>query len=486
MLIRMIAALLMLVAAPSAIAAGKPLSISLSPSAATITEGQSATFLLSKSGGNGRVTSASISASDGSFSAVVVLGQSFSIATLDDAILNGTRAITIKATASTGATASAVITILDNDVAPPTPAPSNALSGLPPIADNFDTAAGLQIGPTYTHPPSGEEIGAFRVLCSAGQLLKDDPIRFPGQPGASHLHQFWGNTGANANSTYQSLRTSGGSTCDDAASPINRTAYWMPAMLDGAGNVVKPDFINTYYKQVPAGSTLCAARAPGGCVGLPNAIEAIFGYNMASGQNGPMDANSMDYWAFKFECWTSPTSGIAAVSPPAGQHFTNIADVAAAGCPAGSGLIIYFAVPGCWDGKNLDSADHRSHLSYGTDATGGQVCPADHPYLISPWQGHVHFTTDANFVAGKWHLSSDEMLPGFVVGPGSPVKAGMSLHFDYWEGWSPAVKHVWQSHCIDGHLTCSGGDLGDGRQIKGADGAALPPPHQLVPLSQIP
>ncbi len=388
---------------------------------------------------------------------------------------------------ATGATSSATVVVTPTPTPTPTPttvsstAAPTPLVGEAPIADNFDTSAGLQTSPGSTAPPSTEDVGAFRIICSAGQLLKDDPIRYPGQPGASHLHQFWGNTGANANSTYQTLRTSGGTTCGDPATPINRTAYWMPAMLDGAGSVVKPDFINTYYKQVPAGSTLCLARATA-CVGLPHGIKAIFGYNMATGQNGPMDANSADYWAFKFECWTTPTSGVAAVSPPAGTHFTNIADVAAAGCPAGAGLIIYFAVPGCWDGINLDSADHRSHLVYGTAETGNQVCPADHPYLISPWQGHVHFTTDANFVAGKWHLSSDEMIPGFVVGPNSPVKAGMSLHFDYVEAWSPAVQQIWQTHCIDGHLNCSGGDLGNGLQIKGADGTLLQAPHTVVPI----
>lgn len=373
----------------------------------------------------------------------------------------------------------------------PTPAPApvpqtlptTALAGNAPIVDNFDTASGLQTAPTYTHPPSTEEIGAFRVVCSSGQLLADDPIKLPGQPGKSHLHQFFGNTGTSASSTYESLRTTGGTTCGDPNYPINRTSYWMPAMLDGAGNAVKPDFLNAYYKQVPAGSPLCIIRAPSGlCVGLPHGIKAIFGYDNATGKGGPMDANTMDYWAFKFECWTTPTSGVAAVSPPDGQHFTNIADVVKAGCPSGAGLIVYFAVPGCWDGVNLDSADHRSQLSYGTPETGGQVCPIDHPYLITPWQGHIHFTTDANFVAGRWHLSSDEMIPGFVVGPTSPVKAGMSLHFDYWEAWSPTIQAIWQQFCIDGHLTCSGGDLGNGQQIRGTDGDTLPPRHQLVPV----
>ena len=78
----------------------------------------------------------------------------------------------------------------------------------------------------------------------------------PGQPGKSHLHQFIGNTAADANSTYQSLRTKGGSTCDNRSTPdkaFNRSAYWMPAMLDGEGNAIRPDYALVYYKRIPAG-----------------------------------------------------------------------------------------------------------------------------------------------------------------------------------------------------------------------------------------
>jgi hypothetical protein len=33
----------------------------------------------------------------------------------------------------------------------------------------------------------------------------DDPIVFPGVPGAAHLHEFFGNTSANACSTYPTM-----------------------------------------------------------------------------------------------------------------------------------------------------------------------------------------------------------------------------------------------------------------------------------------
>src|SRR3954466_14950537 len=40
--------------------------------------------------------------------------------------------------------------------------------------------------------------------------------------------------------------------------------------------------------------------------------------------------------------------------------------------------------PHCWDGKNLDSPDHKSHVSYGqgSGASGGGACPGTHPVKL--------------------------------------------------------------------------------------------------------
>ena len=136
-------------------------------------------------------------------------------------------------------------------------------------------------------PASGypDVVGAFRFICGAGQLTNDDPIMYPGQPGKSHLHQFYGNTSANANSTYSSLRSAGDSTCNwmGNGTASNRSAYWMPAMLDGKGNVVRPDYVSIYYKQRPQSDpTVTDPSNPkylGRAVPLPNGLRYIFGWD---------------------------------------------------------------------------------------------------------------------------------------------------------------------------------------------------------------
>ena len=106
---------------------------------------------------------------------------------------------------------------------PPTTSTNSFYSELSMVPSNFDVNSELVASwGSGAIPPSAspDVVGAFRFICNAGQLLKDDPIVYPGQPGKSHLHQFYGNTGANANSTYASLRGAGSSTC---MSPLNRS-----------------------------------------------------------------------------------------------------------------------------------------------------------------------------------------------------------------------------------------------------------------------
>ena len=241
------------------------------------------------------------------------------------------------------------------------------------IPSNFDIDTELVTAPLASSA-APDHVGAFRFVCNAGQLLKDDPIVYPGQPGKSHLHQFYGNTGANAHSTYKSLRESGQSTC---VSPLNRSSYWMPAMLDGKGNVVRPDYVTIYYKRRPASDPKCTAgntMAEGNCVPLPNGLKFVFGFDMVSGQ-APTGA-------LYYNC-----DGPGATQ---GRYLT-IPD-AIATCPAGSRIGALINAPSCWDGKNLDSPNHRDHVAYKSYGSWGYAkCPETHPYVIP------------SFMMGAWY-----------------------------------------------------------------------------------
>lgn len=318
-----------------------------------------------------------------------------------------------------------------------------------PVADGVDRAAMLmpawETGKTGAIPPSAapDVVGAFRFMCTPGQLSYDDPIVYPRQPGRSHLHQFFGNTLANAGSTYDTLRRTGESTCMNA---LNRSAYWIPAMLTGGGQVVRPDYVSIYYKRLPQSSPACRTGAAR-CAPIPRGLRFVFGFDMVTGK----PATGAGY----FNC-----DGKGAQQ----GHSATIAE-AAVGCPSGARLGAVINAPNCWDGKRLDSANHRDHVAYQSYGSWGYPrCPSSHPVLIPTFTLGAWYTTDDTLRRDRvpsWHLSSDEM-PGMTMAPGS------TLHADWFGAWDDATQEAWTAHCIDRMLNCSGGDLGDGTQLRQA------------------
>jgi hypothetical protein len=63
--------------------------------------------------------------------------------------------------------------------------------------------------------------------------------------------------------------------------------------------------------------------------------------------------------------------------------------------PCKTGIMVNVRFPTCWDGVNLDSPDHMSHVAYpssGTFETSGP-CPASHPVKIPQLFYEVIFDT---------------------------------------------------------------------------------------------
>jgi hypothetical protein len=367
----------------------------------------------------------------------------------------------------------------DQSCPPPTPpvtaatGPTDTISGLSAIPSGFDVDAGLKLnGGDGSIPPSAapDVVGAFRFICGAGQLLYDDPIVYPCKPGVSHLHQFYGNTAANAYSTFESLRTTGMSTCANGTnSPVNRSGYWTPAMLDGKGNVVQPDWEAVYYKRRPLSDPKCSRtsgdpQAEGDCVPIPSGIQFTFGFD-------PTKVTSDKTGDPYFNC-TGPGA--------TGGHYPDIPS-ATAFCPVGSQILAVLDAPSCWDGKNVDMSDHRSHVSHPTYGTWGYLkCDDQHPFVIPTFHLAIAYTVAPGDDLSQWTLSSDTLAPN--------QPHGYTLHGDYKEAWDDTVKTMWTKGCVDGLLNCSGGDLGNGLQIIGAQQPAYgwTNPNHLVPLTSIP
>src|SRR5215207_4125961 len=91
-------------------------------------------------------------------------------------------------------------------------------------------------------PVRGSE---FRANCLSSHRGGNDPIVKPGQTGASHIHEFFGNRSTNANSTLQSLGAAT-TNCDPST---DLSAYWVPTLYKN-GVAVPPESVIVYYQGI--------------------------------------------------------------------------------------------------------------------------------------------------------------------------------------------------------------------------------------------
>lgn len=277
--------------------------------------------------------------------------------------------------------------------------------------------------PTSEQPAPGGGIGAFRTECDFSHMNFDDPLLYPGQPGKSHLHAFFGNTATDAGSTTDSIASTGNSTCRGGT--LNRSAYWVPAMIDTRnGAPVKPQFANIYYK------TGYGGVAPSAVQPMPPGLRMIAGDAKNAEPGGPWDR-----MPFGYSC--DDGSGNSRSIP---------------NCQVGAELWQTVSFPQCWDGVNLDSPDHKSHMAYPDNG-----CPASHPVALPELTYNiVYIITEAN-ASSHWRLASDNYS--------ADVPGGYSGHGDWMNGWKPQAMDAFVKGCDQPGLDCHSHLLGDGRAI---------------------
>ena len=310
-----------------------------------------------------------------------------------------------------------------------------------PIASAFAAAPLIQPGAHNPVPSMAPDVvGAFRMICTAGQLNHDDPILYPSVKGGSpHLHQWYGNTLGNYASTYENLRGAGESTCSNM---LNRSAYWVPALLNAAGKVIVPDYVSLYYKRHADGDPACLLESAKGCVGLPTGLRAVSGFDMRR-----MGEKQAENATFTFRC----------ISPGKPSIHRRVIAEAIADCGGAGQIDAAINFGNCWSGT-LDSADHRSHLTSGAYVGHSYAeCPASHPYIIPQLTQGVVYTIAAS--DGDVWFSSDRMN-------GMNMPGGSTFHADYMEAWDPATRTTWERRCIGKLLNCSDGELGDGTMLR--------------------
>lgn len=251
-----------------------------------------------------------------------------------------------------------------------------------------------------TSPPAAVAAGVipgFEVFCFYDHTLRDDPIMAPGRPGgAPHLHDFAGNTTTNADSTYTSLRA-GPSNCE---LPADTAAYWAP-VLYSHGRVVHPDRLHAYYRWGNIPDVASIRPVPAGLRMIAGNMDATT----------PQDTHVVG--------WNCGVQGQAQYDHPISCH-------------PGEKVVLHVFFPNCWDGVNLDSADHQSHMAYSRFGR----CPVDHPVPIP-------------------RLSEDYGYP-IIDGGGITLASGsyMTAHADFINAWDQSVMVRLTRECVNAGVQC--------------------------------
>jgi hypothetical protein len=193
----------------------------------------------------------------------------------------------------------------------------------------------------------------FFSNCYVSHISRDDPIVYPNQPGVSHSHTFFGSKSTSASSTAKTLRVSP-TTCRRKA---DTAAYWAPTLY-ADGVAVKPTKGSAYF----------VLRARGAMHAFPQGLKIVAGNAHA---RSPQSL-AVTYWS------CSGLEGTRWTRPHACTTRRRSRSLPFVGTPRKSLLQLDVFFPDCWDGRHLDSRDHRGHMAYSRNWT----CPRSHPVKV--------------------------------------------------------------------------------------------------------
>lgn len=239
----------------------------------------------------------------------------------------------------------------------------------------------------------------------------DDPIVFPGQPGAAHLHDFLCNQATNASSTYESM-IAAPSVC-----PSGDTAgYWAPALfrngvkIDPGGGSAKQQL---YYRR--------NNLAPGTkVVPFPPDFRMVIGHSkattLAEANAAGARLGTEQYWG------CSDNSELAKSAVPVD-------------CRTGI-ISLHIGFPNCWNGVKVPG----DQIAAGTmQYPSNGVCPPGYPVVLPRLLERFEYPVGP---------TSD----GITLSSGTVF----SVHADFWNTWNQAQLALLVEVCLNGTTVVCG------------------------------
>ncbi|MER6136072.1 DUF1996 domain-containing protein [Streptomyces sp. NPDC001815] len=223
-------------------------------------------------------------------------------------------------------------------------------AGNGPVAADFVDIKTVQPNVRKPNAQGGASKGTFTTKCGVnanGLFNSDNVIVAPGvSNGAHHFHDYVGNQANDAFASDEDL-ANGETTCENEG---DKSSYFWPVLrlqngaeekdaaspgggIEGnAGEILTPEQVTMSFEGSPQGKVTA----------MPKLLRIITGDAKAF-VNGPANANA------SWSCTGFEDRQLKDKYPL---------------CPQGSDVVRTFRFQSCWDGQNIDSANHRTHVAF--------------------------------------------------------------------------------------------------------------------------
>lgn len=320
-------------------------------------------------------------------------------------------------------------------------------AGNGPVAGDYVDIESVQPNVFAPKQTANASRGTFTSECGVnenGLFNSDNVIAAPGVAnGAHHFHDYIGNQATNAFSSDEELAQAETSCVDQG----DRSSYYWPVLrlqngtqeqdadspgggIEGnVGEIVTPKEVTLTFVGNPQGEVTA----------MPRLLRIITG-DAKSFVNGPANANA------SWSCTGFEDRQLKDKYPL---------------CPQGSDVVRTFNFQSCWDGRNTDSANHRTHMAF-VDAEGN--CPAGFepvPQLVQ----RIVYDVDAPSLEDGGKTTPLFAVDSFPEQLHKPI----TDHGDFINVFDEDLMNE-MVDCINEGRTCGSGAGGGGNGGDGGDG----------------
>ncbi|MER6409115.1 DUF1996 domain-containing protein [Streptomyces viridosporus] len=320
-------------------------------------------------------------------------------------------------------------------------------AGNGPVAGDYVDIESVQPNVAAPKQTANASRGTFTSECGVnenGLFNSDNVIAAPGVAnGAHHFHDYIGNQATNAFSSDEELARAETSCVDQG----DRSSYYWPVLrlqngtqeqdadspgggIEGnVGEIVTPKEVTLTFVGNPQGEVTA----------MPRLLRIITG-DAKSFVNGPANANA------SWSCTGFEDRQLKDKYPL---------------CPQGSDVVRTFNFQSCWDGRNTDSANHRTHMAF-VDAEGN--CPAGFepvPQLVQ----RIVYDVDAPSLEDGGKTTPLFAVDSFPEQLHKPI----TDHGDFINVFDEDLMNE-MVDCINEGRTCGSGAGGGGNGGDGGDG----------------